>query len=180
MLDLAYSADLRPRRPRVRARRGRVALSRPRRALSRFHLRRRRQRARPCASEARRGDGRAGAQALARLQPVPHSRRERLADRLCAACFADFVFFCNSGAEAIEGAIKMARKYHAVNGQPERYRIVTFEGAFHGRTLADARGGRKQEISRRLRPAGRRLRSGAVRRSRGGEEGDRAGDRRRS
>ena len=61
---------------------------------------------------------------------------ERLAERLCAASFADFVFFCNSGTEAIEGAIKMARKYHAVSGQPERFRIITFEGAFHGRTLA--------------------------------------------
>ena len=62
--------------------------------------------------------------------------QERLAERLCAASFADFVFFCNSGTEAIEGAVKMARKYHAVSGRPERFRIVTFEGAFHGRTLA--------------------------------------------
>jgi len=61
---------------------------------------------------------------------------ERLADRLCALSFADRVFFCNSGTEAMEGAIKMARKYHAVSGKPERYRIITFEGAFHGRTLA--------------------------------------------
>jgi acetylornithine/N-succinyldiaminopimelate aminotransferase len=61
---------------------------------------------------------------------------ERLAERLCAATFADYVFFCNSGAEAMEGAIKCARKYHAVNGAPERVRIITFEGAFHGRTLA--------------------------------------------
>jgi acetylornithine/N-succinyldiaminopimelate aminotransferase len=61
---------------------------------------------------------------------------ERLAERLCAASFADVAFFCNSGTEAIEGAIKMARKYQAVSGKPERYRIVTFEGAFHGRTLA--------------------------------------------
>jgi len=61
---------------------------------------------------------------------------ETLADRLCAASFADVAFFCNSGTEAIEGAIKMARKYQAVSGKPERYRIVTFEGAFHGRTLA--------------------------------------------
>src|SRR6185369_8769291 len=61
---------------------------------------------------------------------------ERLSDRLCAASFADFAFFCNSGTEAIEGAIKMARKYHAVSGKPERFRIITFEGAFHGRTLA--------------------------------------------
>jgi acetylornithine/N-succinyldiaminopimelate aminotransferase len=61
---------------------------------------------------------------------------ERLARRLVEATFADHVFFTNSGAEALECAIKMARKYHAANGQPERYRIITFEGAFHGRTLA--------------------------------------------
>jgi acetylornithine/N-succinyldiaminopimelate aminotransferase len=61
---------------------------------------------------------------------------ERLAARLCEQSFADFVFFCNSGAEAMEGAIKITRKYHAAKGRPERYRIVTFEGAFHGRTLA--------------------------------------------
>src|SRR5690348_5775481 len=61
---------------------------------------------------------------------------ERLAERLCALTFADFAFFCNSGTEAIEGAIKLARKYQAASGRPERFRIVTFEGAFHGRTLA--------------------------------------------
>jgi acetylornithine/N-succinyldiaminopimelate aminotransferase len=61
---------------------------------------------------------------------------ERLARRLCELTFADRVFFTNSGAEALECAIKMARKYHSVNGQPNRYRIITFEGAFHGRTLA--------------------------------------------
>jgi acetylornithine/N-succinyldiaminopimelate aminotransferase len=62
--------------------------------------------------------------------------QEVLADRLCAATFADRVFFCNSGAEACEGAIKVARRYHFANGQPERWRIITFKGAFHGRTLA--------------------------------------------
>ena len=61
---------------------------------------------------------------------------ERLARRLVENTFADVVFFSNSGAEANEAAIKMARKYHAANGHPERFRIVTFEGAFHGRTLA--------------------------------------------
>src|SRR5215831_1132075 len=61
---------------------------------------------------------------------------ERLAARLCEQSFADFVFFANSGAEAMECAIKVTRKYHAVKGHPERYRIITFEGAFHGRTLA--------------------------------------------
>jgi len=61
---------------------------------------------------------------------------ERLAARLCKESFADFAFFANSGAEAMECAIKITRKYHAAKGQGERYRIVTFEGAFHGRTLA--------------------------------------------
>ena len=61
---------------------------------------------------------------------------ERLAARLCEHSFADFVFFCNSGAEAMEGVIKLVRHYHFSKGHPERYRIVTFEGAFHGRTLA--------------------------------------------
>jgi acetylornithine/N-succinyldiaminopimelate aminotransferase len=62
--------------------------------------------------------------------------QERLAERLVEKTFAECVFFCNSGAEACEGAIKLARKYHAANGQPDRFRIITFEGAFHGRTLA--------------------------------------------
>ncbi len=72
---------------------------------------------------------------------------ERLAQRLVDATFADVVFFSNSGAEANEAAIKMARKYHAANGQPERFRIITFEGAFHGRTLATiAAGGQKKYL----------------------------------
>ncbi len=62
--------------------------------------------------------------------------QERLAERLAAATFADRAFFCNSGAEACEAAIKAARRYHYVSGHPQRWRIVTFEGAFHGRTLA--------------------------------------------
>ena len=62
--------------------------------------------------------------------------QERLAERLCSVTFADKVFFANSGAEAMEASIKMARKYHSHRGNPERYRILTFEGAFHGRTLA--------------------------------------------
>ncbi|MCA3641037.1 MAG: aspartate aminotransferase family protein [Methylobacterium sp.] len=72
---------------------------------------------------------------------------ERLAKRLTELTFADVVFFTNSGAEALECAIKMARKYHAANGNPERYRLITFEGAFHGRTLATiAAGGQKKYL----------------------------------
>ena len=62
--------------------------------------------------------------------------QERLADRLVAASFADTVFFTNSGTEAIELAIKMARKYHDDTGAPDRHRLITFGQAFHGRTLA--------------------------------------------
>ncbi len=64
------------------------------------------------------------------------TEQERLAARLTQATFADKVFFANSGAEAMEASVKMARKYHNHHGRPERFRIVTFEGAFHGRTLA--------------------------------------------
>lgn len=62
--------------------------------------------------------------------------QERLAERLVAATFADTVFFANSGAEANECAIKVIRRYQSTSGHAERYRIITFEGAFHGRTLA--------------------------------------------
>ena len=62
--------------------------------------------------------------------------QERLARRLIEASFADTVFFANSGAEAVECAIKMARRFHYAAGVPERFRLITFEGAFHGRTLA--------------------------------------------
>ncbi len=61
---------------------------------------------------------------------------ERFARRLVDATFADLVFFANSGAEANEAAIKMARRRQSIGGHPERYHILTFEGAFHGRTLA--------------------------------------------
>ncbi|MBL8781092.1 MAG: aspartate aminotransferase family protein [Alphaproteobacteria bacterium] len=73
--------------------------------------------------------------------------QQRLAERLVAATFADTVFFCNSGGEALECAIKMARKFHSHNGAPQRYRLITFEGAFHGRTLATiAAGGQKKYL----------------------------------
>ena len=62
--------------------------------------------------------------------------QEALAQMLVDATFADTVFFCNSGTEAAELAIKMARKYRAVTGQPDRTTILTFDGAFHGRSMA--------------------------------------------
>ena len=71
---------------------------------------------------------------VSNLYRVPQA--EKLAARHVAACFADSVFFCNSGAEANEGMVKAVRKYHAENGHPEKFRMICFEGAFHGRTLA--------------------------------------------
>ena len=61
--------------------------------------------------------------------------QEKLAAKLTANTFADTVFFTNSGAEACELAFKMARRYQFVGGHPERFHIITFDGAFHGRTL---------------------------------------------
>lgn len=60
---------------------------------------------------------------------------EALAQRIVDNSFADTVFFTNSGAEAVECAIKTARRYHHVNGNPERHTLITFDTAFHGRTL---------------------------------------------
>ena len=71
---------------------------------------------------------------LSNLYQIPD--QERLAERLCAATFAERVFFCNSGAEALECAFKTARRYHYDRGDAERTEILTFSGAFHGRTLA--------------------------------------------
>jgi acetylornithine/N-succinyldiaminopimelate aminotransferase len=71
---------------------------------------------------------------VSNLYRVPQA--ERLAQRLVDASFADSVFFCNSGAEANEALVKAMRKTMADAGQPERYRVICFEGAFHGRTLA--------------------------------------------
>ncbi len=72
----------------------------------------------------------------------------RLASRLVAASFADYVFFTNSGAEAVEAAIKTARKYHFACSSPEKFRIITFTGAFHGRTLATiAAGGNPKHLA---------------------------------
>jgi acetylornithine/N-succinyldiaminopimelate aminotransferase len=72
---------------------------------------------------------------------------ETFASRLTEATFADFAFFTNSGAEALELTIKMARKWNYVNGAPDRFHMITFEGAFHGRTLATiAAGGNPKYI----------------------------------
>lgn len=72
-------------------------------------------------------------------------QQQKLADQLVDATFADSVFFTNSGTEAMECCVKMARKYHFENGAPERVNIIAFEGSFHGRSLGmiSAAGGEK-------------------------------------
>ena len=71
---------------------------------------------------------------VSNLYRIPE--QEKLADTLCATSFADLVFFSNSGAEAAEGMIKTMRKFHAASGNPEKVTLISFAGAFHGRTLA--------------------------------------------
>ncbi|WPE18949.1 aspartate aminotransferase family protein [Shinella zoogloeoides] len=82
---------------------------------------------------------------LSNLYEIPG--QESLGRRLTEATFADKVFFTNSGAEALECAIKTARRYHFAKGHPGKYHILTFEGAFHGRTIATiAAGGQEKYI----------------------------------
>jgi acetylornithine/N-succinyldiaminopimelate aminotransferase len=78
--------------------------------------------------------------------------QEKLATRLCELTFADSVFFTNSGAEAVECAIKMAKRYHNATGNPDRYRIITFEGSFHGRTLATIAAGGSEKLTKGFGP----------------------------
>ncbi len=70
---------------------------------------------------------------VSNLYQIPDGAR--LAERLVENSFADRVFFSNSGAEAMEGALKLARKYHHAKGNPERFRVITCSSAFHGRTM---------------------------------------------
>ncbi len=82
---------------------------------------------------------------LSNLYEVPG--QEKLGKRLTEATFADKVFFTNSGAEALECAIKTARRYQFAKGYPGKFHVITFEGAFHGRTLATiAAGGQEKYL----------------------------------
>ena len=103
---------------------------------------------------------------------------DRLAARLCEQSFADFVFFCNSGAEAMECAIKVARRYHASQGPSRALSPRYLRGRVPRPHAGHAGGDGFCEISRRFRSAARRLRPGRAWRSRRGEEGDRAEHRR--
>ena len=78
--------------------------------------------------------------------------QEILAERLVESSFANMAFFCNSGAEALECAIKMARRYHQADGRREKYRIITADNAFHGRTLATISAGGQAKHREGFRP----------------------------
>ena len=175
--DLAPFADLFARRPRFRAGRGRLAVygrrvsatsisppaSPSMRSVTRIRIWSRR------SPRRRKSSG-----TPPTCYRIPEG--ERLAARLCELSFADFVFFQNSGTEAMECAIKMARKYQSASGRPERYRIVTFEGAFHGRTLAALAATGNKKYLDGFGPPMPGFDQVAVRRSRGGQEGGRPGD----
>ena len=87
---------------------------------------------------------------VSNLYRIPEG--ERLAERLTTLTFAEYVFFQNSGAEALEGAIKTARRYHFAKGNPHRNRIITFSGAFHGRTITTVTAGGNAKYTEGLDP----------------------------
>ena len=95
---------------------------------------------------------------VSNLYRIPE--QEALAEKLTALSFADKVFFGNSGAEAVECAIKTARRYHFVGGHPERTEIITFAGAFHGRTLATLAAAGNPKYQEGFGPRAGRLRPG--------------------
>ena len=80
---------------------------------------------------------------VSNLYRIPE--QERVAAKLAENSFADAVFFCNSGAEAVETGLKTVRRFHHEKGDPRRWRVVTVEGAFHGRTLAELAAGRQEK-----------------------------------
>ena len=121
---------------RRRAGQGLLSLRHRRPQISRFHQRHRRDLARPLPPASDRGGDRAGQKLwhVSNLFQIPG--QQRLAERLVANSFADTVFFNNSGAEAVELSIKVARKYQSHIGHPERYRVIGCNGSFHGRSFA--------------------------------------------
>ena len=78
--------------------------------------------------------------------------QERLADRLCQASFADAVFFTNSGGEAVDFALKLVRRYHKSTSQPGRWRVITFDDGFHGRSMAAIAAGGQAKLTQGYEP----------------------------
>ena len=170
---IASVADLCARRPRFRAGRGRLADHDQRRALPRFHLRRRGQCARPRASASGRGDHRAGAEALARLQPLPHPGRRAAGRRGCARRASPTS--CSSPIPAPR-RWKARSRWRASISRPPAIPSATASSPSRARSTA-ARWRRSPPARNKkyldgFGPVDGRLRPGAVRRSRGGQEGD--------
>ena len=78
--------------------------------------------------------------------------QERLADRICAASFADQAFFTNSGGEAIDFSLKLVRRYFKSTATPERWRVISFADAFHGRTMAAIAAGGQPKLTQGYEP----------------------------
>jgi len=76
--------------------------------------------------------------------------QEELAKKLTKLTFADKVFFCNSGAESVESAIKIARAYHQIKKRKNKFKIINIKGSFHGRTLATISGSNPNPFSSKL------------------------------
>ena len=144
--DFRPVAELRTCRPRFRAGRRRLVVDGRWATISRFRVGHRHGVAGPWASASGQGDRRAGRQgdALSNLYRIPQA--ERLAQRLVDASFADSVFFCNSGAEANEGMIKMMRRAMFDAGKPERFRS-SVRGRVPWPHAGDARGDRQRALS---------------------------------
>ena len=98
---------------------------------------------------------------------------EAFAKRLCDLTFADTVFFTNSGVEAVECAIKTARRYHYAKGNPHKHDLITFSNAFHGRTMASDQRHRPGQDDRRVRAASPGFQGRRVQQSRCSTCGDR-------
>ncbi len=80
------------------------------------------------------------------------SEQEKLAKELVKLTFADKVFFCNSGAESVEAAIKIARAYHQIKKRKKKFKIITIKGSFHGRTLATISASGKKKLTDGFKP----------------------------
>ena len=78
--------------------------------------------------------------------------QEAVASRLCRASFADQVFFTNSGAESVDFALKLVRRFSKTTDRPERWRTVTFSGGFHGRTMAVIAAGGQRKLTQGYEP----------------------------
>ena len=173
-------AVLRAGAVRAGARRRLARLGPGRPHVHRLRERRRGHRARPLPSGDGQGADRAGA---ARIWHVSNwftnEPALRLAKRLIDATFAERVFFCNSGAEANEAALKLARRYAHDRFGPHKIRVISTLNAFHGRTLFTVTAGGQAEVRDRLRTQSDRLHAHPLQRRRGARSGVRGRRRRR-